>query len=148
MAKKKDNDENINNEENNQGNPNAPALRPVSGHSGICKYCNQVQLFEAPDGLSELDYNDIASDKCDCVGAKAARKKKERFKAAGLWAKDKFSQEDGQLQLVLCSINATFNGEVDAVSIKIGKHTHKVDTDKDGMIRIKTTFRESNEEKF
>lgn len=145
---KKDNNENINNEENNQPGLNEIVLSETSGHSGICKYCNQVQLFEAPDGLSDLAYNDIASDKCDCAGAKAARKKKERFKAAGLWARDKFSQEDGQLQLVLCSINATFNGEVDAVSIKIGKHTHKVDTDKDGMIRIKTTFRESNEEKF
>ena len=52
------------------------------------------------------------------------------------------------MQLVLCAIRATFDGNVDYATIKIGKNTHKIDRDSDGMIRIKTTYRDSNEETF
>lgn len=70
------------------------------------------------------------------------------MEAAGMWAKNVFSQQDGQLQTVLCSIRSTFEGSIDSVTLKIGKHTHKIDTDSDGMIRIRTTYRDSNEETF
>ena len=49
---------------------------------------------------------------------------------------------------MLCAIRSTFDGSVDYATIKIGKHTHKVDRDSDGMIRIKTVYRDSNEETF
>ena len=39
-------------------------------------------------------------------------------------------------------------GAIDYVTIKIGKRTHKIDTDSDGMTRIRSTFRDSNEETF
>ena len=74
--------------------------------------------------------------------------KKMRMEAAGLWAKNMFSKENRQLQTVLCAIRSTFEGSIDYVTIKIGKKTHKIDTDSDGMIRIRSTFRDSNEETF
>ncbi len=49
---------------------------------------------------------------------------------------------------MLCAIRAPFDGSVDYATIKIGKNTHKVDVDNDGMIRIKTAYRDSNEEPF
>lgn len=49
---------------------------------------------------------------------------------------------------MLCAIRSTFEGSIDYVTIKIGKKTHKIDTDSDGMIRIRSTFRDSNEETF
>lgn len=49
---------------------------------------------------------------------------------------------------MLCAIRATFEGAIDYVTVKIGKRTHKIDTDSDGMIRIRSTFRDSNEETF
>ena len=70
------------------------------------------------------------------------------MEAAGLWAQNTFSKESGQLQVVLCAIRATFEGAIDYVTVKIGKRTHKIDTDSDGMIRIRSTFRDSNEETF
>lgn len=131
-----------------QGNPNAPAVRVMGKFTGFCRYCHQARIVEAPEGLSGEAYNDYATAECDCKDAQEERRKHQKMEAAGLWAKNMFSQSDGQLQLVLCSIRATFDGEVDYCTIKIGKRTHKIDRDGDGMIRIKTTFRDSNEETF
>lgn len=133
---------------NVEGMPTAPAVRTVSQHTGFCKYCNQAQMIEAPDGLSAADYNELATAACNCDEAMREREKRAKMEAAGMWAKNIFSQQDGQLQLVLCAIRATFDGNVDYATIKIGKNTHKIDRDSDGMIRIKTTYRDSNEETF
>ena len=130
------------------GMPNAPAVRTVSQHTGFCRFCNQAQMIEAPDGLSAADYNELATAACSCDEAMREREKRAKMEAAGMWAKNIFSQQDGQLQLVLCAIRATFDGNVDYATIKIGKNTHKIDRDSDGMIRIKTTYRDSNEETF
>ena len=133
----------------NGGNmPHAPALRTVSQHTAFCRFCNQARIIDAPDGLSVADYNDMATAECDCNEAQQERERRAKMEAAGLWAKNMFSQSDGQLQLVLCAIRSTFDGSVDYATIKIGKHTHKVDRDSDGMIRIKTVYRDSNEETF
>ena len=133
---------------NVEGMPTAPAVRTVSQHTGFCRFCNQAQMIEAPDGLSAADYNELATAACSCDEAMREREKRAKMEAAGMWAKNIFSQQDGQLQLVLCAIRATFDGNVDYATIKIGKNTHKIDRDSDGMIRIKTTYRDSNEETF
>lgn len=130
------------------GNPNAPAVRKLIQTTGICRYCNQARIIEAPEGLSGESYNDIASEECECDEAVRQRERRQRMEAAGMWAKNTFSKTDGQLQVALCSIKATFEGSVDYVTLKIGKNTHKIDRDSDGMIRIRTTYRDSNEETF
>ncbi len=128
--------------------PNAPAVRMVSKHTGFCRFCNQACMFDAVDGLSGADYNEIATQECDCTGAQIERARRAKMEAAGAWAKNIFSQSNGQLQLMLCAIRATFGGSVDYVTIKIGKRTYKADVDGDGMIRVKTAYRDSNEEVF
>lgn len=130
------------------GMPNTPAVRIISKHTGFCRFCNQARIIDAPDGLAGEDYNELATQECDCTEATTERARRAKMEAAGLWAKNIFSQSSGQLQLVLCAIRATFDGSVDYATIKIGKHTHKIDVDGDGMIRIKTSFRDSNEETF
>lgn len=130
------------------GRPNAPALRVISKHTGFCRFCNQANMFDAPDDLSPEDYNEFATQECNCTEAANERARRAKMEAAGQWAKNIFSQNNGQLQLMLCAIRATFDGSVDYATIKIGKNTHKVDVDSDGMIRIKTAYRDSNEETF
>lgn len=130
------------------GMPNAPAVRVISKQIGFCKYCGQSRIVEAPEGFSAADLNEQASDECDCDEARRQRERRAKMEAAGTWAQNMFSREDGQLQTVLCAIRSTFEGAIDYVTIKIGKHTHKIDTDSDGMIRIRSTFRDSNEETF
>lgn len=130
------------------GMPNAPAVQVITRQMGFCKYCNQARMIEAPEGLSAADLNEQASNECDCDEAKRQRARRAKMEAAGQWAQNVFSKQDGQLQTVLCAIRSTFEGAIDYVTIKIGKRTHKIDTDSDGMIRIRSTFRDSNEETF
>lgn len=130
------------------GMPHAPAVRVITRQTGFCRYCNQARMIEAPDGLSAADLNELASQECDCDEATRQRERRAKMEAAGAWAQNIFSKQDGQLQTVLCAIRSTFEGAIDYVTIKIGKQTHKIDTDSDGMIRIRTTFRDSNEETF
>ncbi len=130
------------------GMPNAPAVRVMERQIGFCKYCGQSRIVEAPEGFSAADLNEQASDECDCDEARRQRERRAKMEAAGTWAQNMFSREDGQLQTVLCAIRSTFEGAIDYVTIKIGKRTHKIDTDSDGMIRIRSTYRDSNEETF
>lgn len=130
------------------GMPNAPAVRVISKQIGFCKYCGQSRIIEAPEGFSAADLNEQASDECECDEARRQRERRAKMEAAGMWAQNMFSKENGQLQVVLCAIRSTFEGAIDYVTIKIGKKTHKIDTDSDGMIRIRSTFRDSNEETF
>jgi len=130
------------------GMPNAPAVRVMTQQSGFCKYCKQLRLIEAPEGSSPADLDELATRECDCDEAIRQRERRAKMEAAGAWAKNVFSNQDGQLQVALYAIKATFEGAIDYVTLKIGKHTHKIDTDSDGMIRIRTTFRDSNEETF
>lgn len=130
------------------GMPHAPAVRVITRQTGFCRYCNQARMIEAPDGLSAADLNELASQECDCDEATRQRERRAKMEAAGAWAKNIFSNQNGQLQTVLCAIRSTFEGAIDYVTIKIGKQTHKIDTDSDGMIRIRTTIRDSNEETF
>ena len=130
------------------GMPNAPAVRIMTKQTGFCKYCNQARIIDAPEGSSPADLNEQASAECDCDEAARQRERRAKMEAAGAWAKNVFSNQDGQLQTVLCAIRSTFEGSIDYVTVKIGKQTHKIDTDSDGMIRIRTTYRDSNEETF
>lgn len=130
------------------GLKNAPAVRIMEKSTGFCRFCNQARIIDAPQGCAPENLNELATEECDCDKAQRARAKKMRMKAAGLWAKNTFSEQNGQLQTVLCAIRSTFEGAIDYVTIKIGKRTHKIDTDSDGMIRIRSTFRDSNEETF
>ncbi|MCM1104066.1 MAG: hypothetical protein NC548_27685 [Lachnospiraceae bacterium] len=130
------------------GMPNAPAVRVISKQIGFCKYCGQSRIIEAPEGFSAADLNEQASEECDCDEARRQRERRAKMEAAGAWAQNMFSKENGQLQVVLCAIRSTFEGAIDYVTVKIGKRTHKIDTDSDGMIRIRSTFRDSNEETF
>lgn len=126
----------------------APAVRILTQKTGFCKYCNQARLVEVPEGFSPADINEQATNECDCDEAVRQRERRARMEAAGAWAQNVFSKHDGQLQTVLCAIRSTFEGTIDSVTVKIGKRTHKIDTDSDGMIRIRSTFRDSNEETF
>lgn len=130
------------------GLKNAPAVRIMEKATGFCRFCNQARIIDAPQGCAPEDLNERATEECDCDEARRAREKKMRMEAAGFWAQNTFRNQDGQLQTVLCAIRSTFEGAIDYVTIKIGKRTHKIDTDSDGMIRIRSTFRDSNEETF
>lgn len=92
------------------GMPNAPAVRVVTQQTGFCKYCGRARIVEAPESFSPADLNEQASNECECDEAVRQRERRAKMEAAGAWAQNIFSKQDGQLQVVLCAIRATFEG--------------------------------------
>lgn len=121
-------------------------IRKIVQTSGICKYCGQARMIQAPEGISGAAANEQASQECDCDEATRQRERIMRMQAAGEWAQNTF--RESQLQCALCAIKSIFEGSIDYVTIKISKNTYKIDMDSDGMIRIKTVYKDSNEETF
>lgn len=119
-----------------------------SKRSGICKYCRNLVIVDAPEDYSDQEVNDLATEKCDCSEAKKERSRKARMKKAAEWAKDRFSQNDGQMQTVICAIMAVFDGGFDKVTIKAGKETYKIDKDKNWMMRIQHEYKDQRREEF
>lgn len=115
--------------------------------TGICKYCNQVQFVEASEHLTPEQVNNLVTEKCECVMASIERKKKERMKAAGNWAKETFGKENEGI-MVYVAIKAVFDNKLDSITIKNGRKTYKIDQDREGMIRIKTTYKASDTQEF
>lgn len=123
---------------------------------GACLYCGQIRMIEEDDMLRAVmegveagkEADILATRQCDCEDAARERERKERREAAGEWARSTFSEQDGSLQMIQSAIQTTFEGAIDSVTVKINKYTHKIDTDSDGMIRIKTTYKESKTETF
>lgn len=62
--------------------------------TGICKYCGQVKTIDrVPEGATEEERNRIATDECDCPGAKE-EKKIEHIISRGKRAVDKCVAKD------------------------------------------------------
>jgi len=127
---------------------NAVVISKTKTVTGFCKFCHNARFVEVPESVTELQANEYATAACDCDDARRAREREMRMKAAAAWAENIFSKSDGQLRLICSAIQSTFDGSVDKVTVKIAKRNHIIDTDKDGMIRIRTTYRDSNEETF
>ena len=129
-------------------NKNALTVRKYVKMTGICKYCGQIGMIELPEGSTVDEANEEATRQCNCPEAIAEGGKVLKMEAAKEWASNIFADNKNQLAVIESSITATFNGDMDFVNVKIGKKTHKIDRDSDGMIRIRSTYKESNEETF
>lgn len=124
--------------------------------TGVCRFCNQSRLVDE-DALLDAVRNGVAaeeaadycaSNECDCKGAQIERERRMKLEAAGEYVQNVFGEDDAMLHVALCSIQATFGGSADKVTIKKGKRTYVFDRDKDGMIRIKSTYKDTDEETF
>ena len=119
-----------------------------STRSGICKYCRQVVMVEAPEDYTAAEVNQLATEQCACKEAVIFRKRKERMMKAAEWAKEHFSDNEKQLQAFCAGIQTVFEYEFDKVTIKKGKETFAIYLDKDGMINISRTYKESSKKEF
>lgn len=119
-----------------------------SQRGGICKYCRQVIMVEAPEEWPAAEVNQKATEQCDCPDAKRERNRRKRMQKAGEWARARFSENDGQLQMVCLAIKTVFDSDFDKVTIKTGREVFRIDVDKDGMIRIQREYKEQNKNMF
>lgn len=119
-----------------------------SARGGICNFCKQIVMVEAPEDYSAAEVNDLATEQCQCAEAKKMRQRKERMKKASEWVKERFSENDGQMQLFVLAIMTVFENKFDKITIKVGKETYKIDKDKNGMLRIQHEYKDQRREEF
>lgn len=117
--------------------------------AGICEYCKQMRIVRVPENLSDIQVNEIATQECDCKEAAFMRRRKMRLDAAGAWIKNALEGHEEQQKLMTAAVNTVFGHSVYKVTVKLDGHrTAIVDMDKEDMIRIKTVYKNENEETF
>lgn len=117
--------------------------------AGICEYCKQMRMVKVPENMSDIQVNEIATQECDCKTAEFMRRRKMRLDAAGMWITNALEGHEKQQKLMTAAVNAVFGKSVYKVTIKLDGHkTAIVDLDKEDMIRIKTVYKNENEETF
>lgn len=115
--------------------------------TGTCRYCHQQRFVEVPEDADEEEINDTATEECDCEEALQAKERQQKIEAAQTWAGNVFTPGP-QLDTVLSDIRAVAERKVESVTIKILKRTWTIDKDTNGMIRIRMTYKDTNEETF
>ena len=116
--------------------------------TGACRYCGQTRAFDVREAVSDAELDEMATEQCDCAEAKLQRERQERLETAKRWAQREFEATEDLLRTVQSAIKAAFEGVADHVTVKVGRNTYKIDTDSDGLIRIKQTYKESTETVF
>lgn len=141
-------DENEDREEARGENASAPpAVRKMIAATGVCRFCGQVVMIEAPDGASAQQRNEIATDCCDCDDAKREHARKEHVRAAREWAKNIFGAGD-ELNAAMACIETVSTGIWKDARWKKGKTTFRVWLSKEDMIMTQTEYRDSQTEEF
>ena len=72
---------------------------------------------------------------------------RRHFRKRKTWAGNVFTPGP-QLDTVLSAIRAAAERKLESVTIKILKRTWTIDKDANGMIRIRMTYKDTNEETF
>ena len=116
--------------------------------TGFCKYCGQAQMVEAAVDVSQEELDELATRQCNCGEAKEQRKKQKRMENAELWARSNFSENNGEVQTVMNAVKAVGEYVFDNMTIKKGKFAYRIYVDKDGMICVKTTYKDNEIETF
>lgn len=116
---------------------------------GTCKYCGQTRLVQTVGDITQAKADEIASEQCDCQGAKVEQNRQRKIKKANEWAEQRFENTPEVISLFKESIRSITNREVEKVSIKDNHSwTHVVQLDSDGYLNIKSSKKVEEEVDF
>lgn len=90
--------------------------------TGTCRFCGQSIVVETCGGLSEDMLMEFATEKCNCVDAKAERKKNKQIETTY----DNIHQimgQGGAADVMVSAVIPVYKGEIDSVSVNIGNGT-------------------------
>lgn len=125
--------------------------------TGTCRYCGQTRICDEDELLEiisktgadgETALNICASRNCDCEGAQIQREREMKLEAAGAWIENIFEDRAAAKSTMLCATKAITERAFNKITIKDGKRNYTIDLDKDGCIRIKTKYTDTDEELF
>lgn len=116
---------------------------------GTCKYCGQSRIIQTVGEITQAKADEIASEQCDCQGAKVEQNRQRKIKKANEWAEQRFENTPEVISLFKESIRSITNREVEKVSIKDNHSwTHVVQLDSDGYLNIKSSKKVEEEVDF
>lgn len=115
---------------------------------GTCKYCGQGRLIQTIGEISQEKADEIASQECDCQGAKIEQNKVRKIARADKWAENRFCETPQVLEIFKQAFRAVTYHEVDQVSIKDNSWNHVIKLDSDGYLNIKSTKKVEEEVDF
>lgn len=117
---------------------------------GTCKFCKNLRMIETEEDLTQAELDRIATEECDCPDALVERNRRIKIEAAREYINNEFDKAEQQdvRGVFRNAVDAVIYRRIEAVSVKMAKHTYKVDRDSDGDIRIQRTFKETLEETF
>lgn len=115
---------------------------------GECRYCHAMRLIEQSEDLTQEELDRIASEECDCDGARLAQSKEESRRFAFEWAEGIFESKPEALTVIRAAILAVNEAVVSRVSMKIGKNTYTVTMNARGEIQIQNIYHDKDVNEF
>lgn len=115
---------------------------------GTCKYCGQTRIIQTIGEITQARADELASEQCDCLGAKVEQNRARKIKRADAWAENRFENTPEVLDLFRQAFRSVTNNEIDQVSIKDNSWTHVIKLDSDGYLNIKSSKKVEEEVDF
>lgn len=115
---------------------------------GTCKYCGQTRIIQTIGEITQARADELASEQCDCQGAKVEQNRARKIKRADKWAENRFENTPEVLDLFRQAFRSVTNNEIDQVSIKDNSWTHVIKLDSDGYLNIKSSKKVEEEVDF
>lgn len=115
---------------------------------GTCKYCGQSRIIQTIGEITQARADEIASEQCDCEGAKVEQNRERKIKRADEWAENRFINTPEVITLFKQAFRSVANHEVEQITIKDDSWTHVIKIDSDGYLNIKSSKKVEEEVDF
>lgn len=117
--------------------------------TGTCKHCGQSRIIQTIGEITQARADEMASEQCDCQGAKVEQNRQRKIKKANEWAEQRFENTPETISLFKEEIRSVTNREVEKVTIKDNHSwTHVIQLDSDGYLNIKSSKKVEEEVDF
>ena len=106
---------------------------------GVCQYCGQIRMVTAKAAADQEDVDKKATKNCDCPEATIQRKHDEQYESACRNIEEIFQDNQDMAEILKRSARMIADVKIDAVSVKCGEVTGKINATSKGTIKTSRT---------
>lgn len=126
----------------------------MSKLTGFCKFCGQASLLadeeiepfrEQAAGNTEVLLTLAATNKCGCIKASKARRKAKCLEDTDKWIKETFSENEPLGDFMRNAVESVVDLNADKVSVRHDRWSYSIALDKDGCVKIHSTYTHNND---
>ena len=115
--------------------------------TGVCKFCGQTSVIDAPEGTSYERAAEIATMQCNCKDALSYQHRISSEKQAEDYVEQWSNEKAERMDALKAIIRAISHREIKKATIKFENITITI-SDSNGEIKIKKTYTDSEEDTF